>query len=1012
MHLKVRSTSSEYIRSTFVDYFVNKHGHKYVKSSPVVPLCDSTVPFVNAGMNQFKGVFLGTVDAPSSRVVNSQKCVRVGGKHNDLDVVGTDGNHHTFFEMLGNWSFGDYYKKEACMMAWDLLLGPYRLKPENLVVTYFAGDVVLGLTEDRECRDIWKSIGVPESRLKALDTKDNFWEMGATGPCGPCTEIHYVNPDGSLMEIWNLVFIQFNREADGKIKALRRQHVDTGLGLERAAALLQGTPSNYDTDLFRPLLAAIAENSKGVAPYSGRYGKGATLDCMYRRLADHARMVSVCLADGVFPATSLNLKHIMRKCFKISSEVFQNPQLLSILYSRVAETLGSAYPELVAKEKEAILIIEHEAEAYKKMKDDLTKKWKGLVKKYPEVEEMSDVESAGFVLGYTELKEAASKNKFKTIPGELVFKLYDTYGFQEDLIERIACLNNLEIDKRGFWKFLSEHKRRHKTSFKEQASTRGLLFDQTIEKLIKMGLRSTNDQHKYDYESKGDQIRFQTLKTRLAAILNEDCEWIDCLEPCENRLYYLVTEDTNFYCEEGGQMSDSGVIRFNDKLSFNVDSVFKIRDFVFHKGSFRIDNNYENYINSRCDVSLVLDVEKRLNVMRNHTGVHLVNAAIRQVLPNSVVCPTGSGATSKGLYLNLSVYGEKLSQKVILDTQELIRESIKCDVPVSTHVTDSYGAANEAGLVTIPGETYPERGLRVVSITSPLTSKELCCGTHVPSTGFLEEFCITLVKGARSHSPTVHALTGDRAKLARELFCRAEKLEQVIHLAEPERSKEEISSIKMQLEALCGTAGAPYGEYAEALRRLERLHKAPCNANDVALQAIVQAEIACALRAAREDGRRFAVHFARGSYLMAGSTLRPALAAALAGAGTGTGTGSGAATGAGAAGAVAVPALLLGCAGGHIHAQCSVPPEMVTEKFSAEQWMRCVASVFEADVRVLEPQTHAEMADTKVSLITCEQLVQDAMRVAIKFAQAHTRHEPSLGYGGAPHPHSQNRQQN
>ncbi|VVD04400.1 unnamed protein product [Leptidea sinapis] len=205
------STSAE-IRKTFIEFFTQKQGHKHVKSSSVVPLCDPTVPFVNAGMNQFKGVFLGIIEPPCARAVNSQKCVRVGGKHNDLDLVGVDGHHHTFFEMLGNWSFGSYYKKEACEMAWDLLLGPYRLKAENLLVTYFAGDPVIGLTEDRECRDIWKSIGVPPSRIRSCDAKDNFWEMGDCGPCGPCTEIHYVNQDGSLTELWNIVFIQCNSE--------------------------------------------------------------------------------------------------------------------------------------------------------------------------------------------------------------------------------------------------------------------------------------------------------------------------------------------------------------------------------------------------------------------------------------------------------------------------------------------------------------------------------------------------------------------------------------------------------------------------------------------------------------------------------------------------------------------------------------------------------------------------------------------------------------------------------
>lgn len=267
-----------------------------------------------------------------------------------------------------------------------------------------------------------------------------------------------------------------------------------------------------------------------------------------------------------------------------------------------------------------------------------------------------------------------SKHKSSTVPGELVFKLYDTYGFQEDLIDRIATLNNLEIDRKGFWKLLSEHKSRHKAVFKEQTSNKGLLFDSAIEKIIQNGVKATNDQHKYDYAAVSNKIQFKPLKTKLVAILNQDCEWIDVLEPCEDRPYYLVAEDSNFYCEEGGQIADTGFINVNKNMTFKVDSVFKIRDFVFHKGFFKVNKEVEsNYVNNESEVVLEIDAERRLNVMRNHTGVHLLNAAIRKVLPNSVVCPTGSSVTDRGLYLNLSVYGEKLSQKVVMDAQELIR---------------------------------------------------------------------------------------------------------------------------------------------------------------------------------------------------------------------------------------------------------------------------------------------------------------------------------------------------
>ncbi|XP_041968878.1 alanine--tRNA ligase, mitochondrial [Aricia agestis] len=960
-------SSSSHIRTTFVDHFVQQHNHKYVKSSSVVPLYDPSVPFVNAGMNQFKSIFLGVIDPPYPRAVNSQKCVRVGGKHNDLNLVGLDGHHHTFFEMLGNWSFGDYYKKEACQMAWELLLGPYRLKPEELLVTYFGGDSVLGLPEDRECRDVWRQIGVPDSHIKGLSASDNFWEMGATGPCGPCTEIHYINPDGSLTEIWNIVFIQFNREARGSVRPLSKVHIDTGLGLERLTTLLQKVPSNYDTDLFKPIIKSIEQNSKNMSPYCGSYSQDATVDQAYRRLADHSRMISVCLADGVFPSTSLNLKQIMRRAFKLSSDVFKNPKLLIHLYDHVADILGETYPELVARQKDAKLVIEQEMEGYAKLRSDLAKKWKDLTKRYPEVESMSDVEMAGFALGYKEFKETMSKTDSK-IPGELVFKLYDTHGFQEDIIERIAKLNNLELDKRGFMKLLADHKSRHKTALKEQANTKGVLFDKVIEDIVKKGIKQTNDQPKYDYIHKDNEIYFEPLKTKVIALLNEDIEWLDFAEPSIDRPYYVVTESTNFYCEEGGQLADTGQILFSGNINFKVNSVFKIRNFVFHKGHFELSKTDSQYVDNKSEVVLEIDNSRRLSIMRNHTGIHLLNAAIRKVLPNSVVCQIGSSVTDRGLCLNLSVYGEKLSQDVILKAQQLVRESINSNAPVQTQILNSTQLSLEQDVLTVPGETYPESGLRMVTCFPPLPSKELCCGTHVSSTGALRDVCVTSVRAAGSRSPAVMAVTGDAAIQARELFCRAQNLSQVAELADFEQVREEAGSIRRELAELCG-GGKPCGEYADCIQLLDRCVKRAQSSDntDGALEAIAKAEISEAISEAGASGRRFAVHFLRCAYLMPAGGVRRLLTVP-----------------------PPCPALLLACAGGVIVATAHVPQELVTSKFTASSWLGCVVPVFGAGVeRAAAPHTFAEMTATKVSLITCEQLVQDAMRVAIKFAQSH-----------------------
>ncbi|XP_026498927.2 alanine--tRNA ligase, mitochondrial [Vanessa tameamea] len=986
-------SSSSFIRNTFINYFKDNHDHKHIKSSSVVALCDPTVPFVNAGMNQFKGVFLGVVDAPCPRAVNSQKCIRVGGKHNDLDLVGIDGHHHTFFEMLGNWSFGDYYKKEACQMAWNLLLGPYKMKPENLLVTYFSGDAVIGLQEDSECRDIWKQIGVPSSHIKGHGARDNFWEMGPTGPCGPCTEIHYIHPDGSLTEIWNIVFIQCIREMDGSVSALRRQHVDTGMGLERMTALLQGVPSNYDTDLFRPLISAIEKNSKGAAEYSASYSADAKLAHAYRRLADHARMISVCLADGVFPSSSVNLKQIMRKSFKISSEVFQHSNLLSILYDEMVTTLGDTYPELASKERDAKLIIDHEKDSYNQLRASLAKKWTNLVKIHPEVEEMNDVDLAGFALGYKEFKESMSKIKSTVIPGEVVFKLYDTHGFQEDIIERIAKLNNLEIDKKGFWKLLSNHKARHKTAFKEQSSSKGIMFDKAIQLLNENGIKKTNDQPKYDFKDLDDEISFDPLKSKLVAILDEDGEWLDFSEPSESKPYYIVTESTNFFCEEGGQVADDGLVDFNENVRFKVDSVFKIRDIVFHKGHFVLSKDSDVYVKRGNTVVLEVNADRRRDIMINHTAIHLLNAAIRKVLPNSVICQTGSNVTDKGFTLNLSVYGEKLSQKVVLEAQELIRQTIESNALVQTQVIDSTQLSSESGVLTVPGETYPEVGLRLVTCMPPLVSKELCCGAHVRGARAVRGVRVCRVRGAGGRAPALHALAGRRALQAQELFCRVQKLAEVIELADSERVKGEVSSIKRELSELCGSGGAPYGDYADCLQLLEGLEKRATNKNVAALQAIAQAEVEEACQEAIRGGRRFTVHFLRCSYLMQSDAVRATLET----------------------GDQNLPTLLMGCAGGVVVATARVPKEMTSSTFTAEKWLSCVLPIFDATILPATNDrsllTHAEMSATKVSLINCEAMVQDSMRVAIKYAQSHIKDLNNTDIGDKEQS-TQNRQHN
>ncbi|KAG2467079.1 SYAM protein, partial [Polypterus senegalus] len=371
--------TSKKVRDMFTDFFKDKYGHTFVPSSPVKPRGDPTLLFVNAGMNQFKPVFLGTVDPRSEmahyrRVVNSQKCVRAGGKHNDLEDVGKDVYHHTFFEMLGNWSFGDYFKEKACLMAWELLTSVYGIPKDRLYVTYFGGDPILGIKSDDETREIWLSLGVQSDHILPFGSKDNFWEMGESGPCGPCTEIHYdhigsrnagmfVNRDSpDVVEIWNIVFMQYKRELDGSLRVLPRHNVDTGMGLERLVTILQGKRSNYDTDLFTPILSAIHEFSK-VQPYRGLVGEAdvENVDMAYRVLADHVRTLAVCIADGIYPGMSgaeFVLRRILRRAVRFSMEVLKAPQgTLAALIPTVTEVL---IMELINDNEEAFVSSLHQ----------------------------------------------------------------------------------------------------------------------------------------------------------------------------------------------------------------------------------------------------------------------------------------------------------------------------------------------------------------------------------------------------------------------------------------------------------------------------------------------------------------------------------------------------------------------------------------------------------------------------------------------------------------------------
>uniref|UniRef100_A0A8C7XT24 alanine--tRNA ligase n=1 Tax=Oryzias sinensis TaxID=183150 RepID=A0A8C7XT24_9TELE len=444
-----------HVRSSFLDFFRRRHGHLLVPSSPVRPRADPSLLFVNAGMNQFKPVFLGTVDPRSQmasyrRVVNSQKCVRAGGKHNDLEDVGRDTYHHTFFEMLGNWSFGDYFKVEACQMAWSLLTEHYGIPADRLYVSYFGGDAASGLPADEETRNIWLDLGVSPGRILPFGLEDNFWEMGDSGPCGPCTEIHFDHMGGrdaaflvnagspDVVEIWNLVFIQYNREPDRSLRLLPRFSVDTGMGLERLVSVLQGKRSNYDTDLFTPLMDAIHQRS-GVGPYTGRTGteEGSQVDLAYRVVADHIRTLSVCIADGIHPGMSgaeLVLRRILRRAVRFCIQVLQAPQgALASLVPTITQLLGDAYPELKQEEDRIVDIInENEAQFLASLQQGSRIIQRTLSKK--------DCKHSGF-------------------PASVAWTLHRDLGFPLDLVDMMLEERGVRVNRQDLERLLSENQK-------------------------------------------------------------------------------------------------------------------------------------------------------------------------------------------------------------------------------------------------------------------------------------------------------------------------------------------------------------------------------------------------------------------------------------------------------------------------------------------------------------------------------------------------------------------------
>uniref|UniRef100_A0A4W5P8Z6 Alanine--tRNA ligase n=1 Tax=Hucho hucho TaxID=62062 RepID=A0A4W5P8Z6_9TELE len=696
-------------------------------------------------MNQFKPIFLGAADPRSEmatyrRVVNSQKCVRAGGKHNDLEDVGRDVYHHTFFEMLGNWSFGDYFKEEACIMAWRLLTEEYRIPPERLYVSYFAGDANSGLPADEETRHIWLSMGVPSDHLLPFGMRDNFWEMGEIGPCGPCTEIHYdhiggrnaaslVNADSpDVVEIWNLVFMQYNREADHSLRLLPQFSVDTGMGLERLVTVLQGQRSNYDTDLFTPLLSAIQQFSN-CPEYRGRTGEAdvGRVDMSYRVVADHVRTLSVCIADGVYPGMSgaeLVLRRILRRAVRFSTEVLQAPE--GALASLVPTVIYLIYFQIMD------IINENEAQF------------------------LSSLKQGRRVIDRT-LQRLEKNDTLFPVP--VAWSLHRNLGFPLDLIGLMLEEQGLSVDQRALDVLAIENE---KVEF--LCLFYNLCFGHTYECRT---IPHTDDSPKYHYSLAQDgKYVFQPCHATVQALY---CGQTLVSEVAGGQRCGVVLDRTCFYAEQGGQSHDQGYfIRYGlPDVLYPVEAVQLAGGYVVHQVTAA------EVLRKGDQVQLYLDEPQRLACMVKHTATHVLNFALRQLLGPSVE-QRGSHVAADRLRFDFS---GSLSIPQLQEIEKSIHNIITENNAVYIEEVPLARAKDIPGLRTVD-EVYPDP-VRVVSVAVPLadlydsqtdrwTSVELCCGTHLLRTGEIGDLVILSERQMVKGISRIVAVTGDDAREARE----------------------------------------------------------------------------------------------------------------------------------------------------------------------------------------------------------------------------------------------------
>ena len=715
------------VRTSFLEYF-EKHGHKIVKSSPLLPASDPTLLFANAGMNQFKDIFLGNEKRDYRRAASSQKCVRAGGKHNDLEEVGKTARHHTFFEMLGNFSFGDYFKEEAIQLAWNLLTGDWQLDRDRLWFTVY--------TNDDEAFEFWKRVGASPDHILRFGEKENFWAMGDSGPCGPCSEIHYflgdkksdnraewVNgPGDTTMEIWNLVFMQFNRDASGIMTPLPKPSVDTGMGLERISAVLQNVRSNYECDLIRPIIDFIAESARKKYIYDSEDG------ISMRIIADHARATAFLITDGVFPGNegrAYVLRKIMRRALWHGKKLGLELPFFYRVAQFVAEQMGDAYPELNDARGVVTKTVTIEENLFSTTLSVGIKEFNRILEAH-EDQHKAQMEAA---------RRSGTPPALVSVPGQEVFRLYDTYGLREDLIEYIAEQRGFTIDWEGFQKEMERQRERARESWK------GVDKKQVKEIYRTVAERGTVTFTGYE----GTQLP----ATRVRAIIRGDHE-VSALKIHEEG--ELVLDQTPFYAESGGQMGDHGMIE-NENVRLAVrDTYSPLTGLIVHKvlvegGEIRVGDI----------VSARVDASRRQRIVLNHSATHLMHAALREVLGPHVK-QAGSLVADDRLRFDFTHY-TALTQQEISEIERLVNEQIRANKDVSKDVMDLDSALN-SGALAFFGEKYSQK-VRVVSI--PGFSKELCGGTHANRTGDIGLFKIVSESSISSGVRRIEAITGERA---------------------------------------------------------------------------------------------------------------------------------------------------------------------------------------------------------------------------------------------------------